>query len=73
MPSSKARMRTGTLDPEGTMIAPGPEAYTTLIKNLGRLASDHASPKEADLPPHNSASTQRKGRTLRTAPAKLSK
>jgi zinc transport system substrate-binding protein len=24
----------GTLDPEGTMIAPGPEAYTTLIKNL---------------------------------------
>lgn len=24
----------GTLDPEGTMIEPGPEAYTTLIRNL---------------------------------------
>ncbi len=24
----------GTLDPEGTMLDPGPEAYTTLIKNL---------------------------------------
>ena len=24
----------GTLDPEGTMIEPGPEAYATLIRNL---------------------------------------
>jgi len=28
------RARSGTLDPEGALVAPGPHAYTTLLKNL---------------------------------------